>query len=69
MPCISAINCKVNDSSNTVTILVFDAQLFHQLAVASRNGGSIYLGHDAMTTDLLNIRHAAAINLFAISAL
>ncbi len=59
----------MDDGADAVAVVVLDAELLHQLAVAGGDGVSIDLGVDAVAADLFNIGHAAAVDLLAVGLL
>jgi len=52
-----------------VAVAVWNAQLFHQLAVACGDRVPVDRGGDAVAAELFDVRHAAAVNFLAIGLL
>ena len=59
----------MDDRAGAVAVMVFDAQLFHEFAVARGDCMPVDRGGDAVAAELFNVRHAAAVDLFSISLL
>ena len=59
----------MDDGADAAAVVVGDAQLLHELAVAGGDGYAVHLGSDAVAAELLHIRDAAAVNGPAVGAL
>ena len=69
VPRVLPINGHVDDRAGAVAVAVWNAQLFHQLAVACGDRVPVDRGGDAVAAELFDVRHAAAVNFLAIGLL
>ena len=63
---VLAVDGHVDDRADAVAVVILDAELLHQLAVARGDGVPVDRGGDAVAADLLNIGDAAAVNFLSI---
>ena len=59
---VLAVHGHVDDGADAVTVVVGDAKLRHELAVAGGNGYAVHHGGDAVAAELLHLRDAAAVD-------
>ena len=63
------IDRHMNNSSGMMAVDPLYAQPLHQFRVSGRHTYAVHFRHDAVSADLLNIRHAAPVDLFAVRPL
>ena len=63
------VHRHVDDGTHAVTVVIRDAQMLHELAVARRHWMTVHHRRDAVAAELLNVRHTAAVDGLAVGAL
>ena len=69
MPGVDAVDGHVDDRADAVAVVVFDAELLHELGVACGDAVAVNGRRDAVAADLLDIRNTAAVDRLSIGLL
>ena len=69
MSCIVIINSNVNNGTSAMTFSICYIKLIHQLVITYSYRFSIYLGHNTMTADFLNICNSISVYLTLMGSL
>ena len=62
MPGVDAVDGHVDDCADAVAVVVFDAELLHELGVACGDAVTVNGRRDAVAADLFDTCNAAAVN-------
>ena len=69
MPGVDAVDGHVDDRADAVAVVVFDAELLHELGVACSDAVAVNGRRDAVAADLFDTCNAAAVNGLAVGLL
>ena len=69
VPGVDAVDGHVDDRADAVAVVVFDAELLHELGIACGDAVAVNGRRDAVAADLLDIRNTAAVDRLSIGLL
>ena len=68
MPCISSIDCNMDDRSHLMALYCLHADTFHQFCISDCNRDSVHLRRNTISADFLYICDTFLVNFLTVSS-